>query len=63
MSEQKVTKKCGWCGGEIKDGNYIMVWKKDALAMTICKECYEDKKNDERTRKIFSYGIWERKPR
>jgi ribosomal protein L24E len=52
MSEKK-TKKCGFCGEEIKDGDYITVWKKDRLVMAICKECSLDKKLDERIRKIF----------
>ena len=41
MSELgKQTKKCGWCGEEIKDDEYFTVWKKDKLVMIFCKKCY-----------------------
>jgi ribosomal protein L24E len=55
MSEKKMEiKKCGLCGVEIKDGNYITVWKKDKLVMTICKKCSERKDINERIRKMLA---------
>jgi ribosomal protein L24E len=50
----KALKKCGWCGKEIKDGNYITIWKKDKLVMIFCKECSKLEDINERIRKIYS---------
>ena len=39
--------KCGLCGEEIKEGNYVKIWNatENKLVMIVCRKCYSESKD------------------